>query len=715
MTSTSDSSASVNTGALSRLLATSEPEAGAEERPEILLSAVLDAATEGLIVVSDAGQVLTYNDRFVEIWGVPRQTLLTRDASRVLAAQISCLSDPADFVGTVEAVSGGAMTAEGACRFTDGRVVEWEARPVEVAGRTVGRVWTYRDVTERVRAFELLHESEERFRIFADSAAYGLAMHQGRELTYANPAVSQVAGYSIEELLTMPFWELVPLADRERVRERGAARLQSLTPSGDRYEGSVLRKDGQVRLVEFGVSTMRLRDKQTVVVTLVDVTDRRRAEAEALHLASHDQVTDLPNRASFRTRTDAAIEEARRSGAEVSLAIVGLDRFKSANFLGHRLGDLVLQEAGRRLYSLVRPADVVARLGSDEFALLLRGCDKGSTFVLSQHIVARLREIYRVSDDNEIFLSASVGTATFPQDAADAGELLRHANIALLAAKERGKDQSVAFEADLTGDADARQEMNRLLHRSLRDHAFFLEYQPIARTHDLGVTGFEALVRSKDLLGRRVPPNAFIPIAEATGLVVPLGRIILDLALAAIRELNLLRATPLRVAINASAIQFRHPAFVSDIKSGLDRHGLPASALAVEITETNALTDPEGTHRVLRELRAAGVSISLDDFGTGFASLDLLRSLPLDVVKIDGSFIRDVDTDQKQAAIATSVIELSHKLGLRVVAEGVETESQRRFLLDHNCDLIQGYWLARPLSLEGGIEFLKSSERRVRA
>ena len=169
------------------------------------------------------------------------------------------------------------------------------------------------------------------------------------------------------------------------------------------------------------------------------------------------------------------------------------------------------------------------------------------------------------------------------------------------------------------------------------------------------------------------------------------------------------------MAINASAIQLRHPSFVRDIRAGLDKHGLPTSSLAVEITETNALTDPEGTRRVLRELRSAGISISLDDFGTGFASLDLLRSLPLDVVKIDRSFTRDIDSDPTQAAIATSVIELSHRLGLKVVAEGVETESQHRFLLAHGCDLIQGYWLARPLSLSAGIEFLQSRERRVRA
>jgi diguanylate cyclase (GGDEF)-like protein len=509
--------------------------------------------------------------------------------------------------------------------------------------------------------------------------------------------------------------DLLPADDRPERRERAADRILARGDGPSRYETKIRRKSGEIRMVELSISSIRLNDKHAIVVTLVDLTERRKAEAEALRLASHDALTDLPNRAFFRTATEAAVLEARRTGGAVSVALVGLDRFKSANLLGHRLGDLVLQEAARRLFALVRPVDLVARLGADEFAVLLRGCDEGSSIVLSQQIVAQLREPYRVAEDNELFLSASVGAASYPSHASDTAELLRHANIALLAAKERGKDQAVAFESDLTSEAAARLEMNRFLHRSLRDHAFFLEYQPIARTHDLGITGFEALVRSTDLLGRRVAPDAFIPIAEATGLVVPMGRIVLDLALGAIRELNLVRASPLRMAINASAIQLRHPSFVRDIRAGLDKHGLPTSSIAVEVTETNALTDPAGTRRVLSELRSAGVSISLDDFGTGFASLDLLRSLPLDVVKIDRSFTRDIDTDPSQAAIATSVIELAHRLGLRVVAEGVETEGQHRFLLNHDCDLIQGYWLARPLTLPAGIDFLQARERRVRA
>ena len=679
------------------------------------MSAVLDAATDGIIIIGQHGRVLTYNDRFVDIWKMPRVTLMTRDERQVLAALVKNLNDPADFVEHVERMLADEdARAVGLCRLLDGRVVEHETRPVAVMDRLIGRVWTFRDVTDRVRAFEMLHESEERFRIFADSAAYGIVMHQSGEVVYANDAAGRDLGYTAPELIGLKVMDFVPEEDRAAVRERASA--GSLTPGTQvHYETRLRRKDGQIRLVELGVSSIRLKEKTAVVVTMVDMTERRKAEADALHLASHDSLTDLPNRTFFRNSTDAAVTDAIRTNTDVSVILVGLDRFKSANFLGHRLGDLVLQEAGQRLFSLVRPMDLVARLGADEFAVLLKGCDVGSTFVLSQQIVATLREPYRIAEDNELFLSGSVGTATFPHDAADTSELLRHANIALVAAKERGKDQAVAFESELTNEAAARLEMNRFLHRSLRDHAFFLEFQPIARTRDLGITGFEALVRSKDLLGRRVPPDAFIPIAEATGLVVPMGRIVLDLALLAIRELNLRRATPLRMAINASPIQLRHPTFVRDIRAGLDRHGLPTSSLAVEITETNALSDPQGTRRVLRELRTAGVSISLDDFGTGFASLDLLRSLPLDVVKIDRSFTKDIDTDGTQAAIATSVIELSHKLGLRVVAEGVETESQQRFLLARNCDMIQGYWLARPLSLEASLDFLQARERRVRA
>jgi diguanylate cyclase (GGDEF)-like protein/PAS domain S-box-containing protein len=647
---------------------------------------------------------------------MPRALLMTRDERQVLAAQIKHLSEPAEFVEHVDTLNADPdARAQGQLRFLDGRIVEHETRPIWVMDRLIGRVWTFRDITARVRAFEMLHESEERFRIFAESAAYGILMHQDGDVVYANKAAARELGYETNELIGLAMLDLLAEEDRTEIRDRAAARMLGQGPGAGQYETRVRRRDGQIRLVDMGVSTIRLKDKTAVVVTLVDLTERRKAEAEALHLSSHDALTDLPNRTYFRSTTEAAIAEAKRTGAAVSVILIGLDRFKSANFLGHRLGDLVLQEAGQRLFSLVRPIDLVARLGADEFAVLLRGCDFGSCIVLSQQIVASLREPYRIADDNELFLSASVGTASFPQDAGDTAELLRHANIALVAAKERGKDQAVAFESYLTSEAAARLEMNRFLHRSLRDHAFFLEFQPIARTHDLGVTGFEALVRSKDLLGRRVAPDAFIPIAEATGLVVPMGRVVLDLALLATRELNLRRATPLRMAINASAIQLRHPTFVRDIRAGLDKHGLPTSALAVEVTESNALTDPEGTRRVLRELRTAGISISLDDFGTGFASLDLLRSLPLDVVKIDRSFTRDLDTDGTQAAIVTSVIELAHRLGLKVVAEGVETESQQRFLMLRGCDLIQGYWLARPLSLESSLDFLQSRDRRIRA
>ena len=715
MPSSTDSETAHRTGALSRLLA--RPDARAlEEGPETLLSAVLDAAADGIIVISVLGRVLTYNDRFVEIWQVPRVTLMTRDERQVLAALVKSLSEPADFVQHVDDMMADQDgRALGIARLLDGRIIEHETRPVKVMDRLVGRVWTFRDITARVRAFEMLHESEERFRIFADSAAYGIVMHQDGDVVYANESAGRELGYPVSELIGLPVIDFVVEEDKKAVRERATARLRAEGQAPTHYEARIRRKDGEIRLVELGVSSIRLKDKRAVVVTLVDLTERRKAEAAALHLASHDSLTDLPNRTFFRNNTEAALAEAKKTNADVSVILVGLDRFKSANFLGHRLGDLVLQEAGRRLLSLVRPIDLVARLGADEFAVLLKGCDLGSSIVLSQHVVASLREPYRIAEDNELFLSASVGTASFPHDASDTAELLRHANIALVAAKERGKDQAVAFESELTSEAAARLEMNRFLHRSLRDHSFFLEYQPIAHTNDLGITGFEALVRSKDLLGRRVAPDAFIPIAEATGLVVPMGRIVLDLALGAIRALNLLRASPLRVAINASAIQLRHPMFVRDIRAGLDKHGLPPSSLAVEITETNALTDPEGTKRVLRELRAFGVSISLDDFGTGFASLDLLRSLPLDLVKIDRSFTRDIDTDNTQAAIAIAVIELSHKLGLKVVAEGVETESQHRFLLSHHCDLIQGYWLARPLSLDASVEFLQSRERRVRA
>ncbi|MEO5761218.1 MAG: PAS domain S-box protein, partial [Vicinamibacteria bacterium] len=268
MSSTADSSPAHNTGALSRLLAT-DPAVQPDEGPETLLSAVLDAASDGIIVLSPDNRVLTYNDRFVEIWDIPRTTLMTRDERQVVAALIKNLIEPAEFLNHLDTMMADHdARAHGRCRLTDGRVIEHETRPVSVLNRLIGRVWTFRDITTRVRAFELLHESEERFRIFADSAVYGIVMHQEDEIVYANEAAARDLGYNVGELLGMSVMSFIIEEKRVDMAQRAAAQLAGTVPSLNHYETQIRRKDGEVRLVEVSVSSINLINKNTVVMTL---------------------------------------------------------------------------------------------------------------------------------------------------------------------------------------------------------------------------------------------------------------------------------------------------------------------------------------------------------------------------------------------------------------------------------------------------------------
>jgi diguanylate cyclase (GGDEF)-like protein/PAS domain S-box-containing protein len=676
----------------------------------VLLSAVLDSAEEGFLVVDFSGRILTYNDRYARIWNLARTTLDSRDERAVLAGALHQIEDAADFLALIHDLHNRREAESyGTIRFNDGRIVDRYTRPIRVKGEAVARLWSFRDITERVKTSSMLSESEERFRIFADTAAYGILMHQGGSFIYANDAAAAISGYAIHELLEMPYWEVTTSPLRDALRRRGEDRIAGRLTRAERYELPIVTKAGQIRATEVGVSNVRLGGKPTVVATVVDVSERKAAEARAIHYASHDRLTGLPNRNLFRDELAKAIEIARPSGGLVSVVLVGVDRFKAANSLGHRAGDTVLLEVARRLTEVAGETSCVARMGGDEFGILVPGDDPlRDPIGIAEDAASLLRDPYPIGDGTELFLSGSVGLAQFPAAGQDAGALLRHADIALRQAKERGRDQVQAYEPSMSVDADQQLALNRLLHRSLRNGFFFLEFQPIATAAELEIQGFEALLRSRDESGRRLAPEQIIPMAEATGLVVPIGGVVLRGALQAAQAIRAATERSIRVGVNASATQLRHPRFVADILKSLDETGAPAKALAVEVTETNALTDLDSTRRVLAELQERGVSIALDDFGTGFASLDLLRNLPLDLVKIDRSFVRSVETDPAQAAIASSTIALAHKLGLRVVAEGVETEGQRDFLLREGCDFIQGYWLARPMALADSLSWIAS-------
>ena len=421
----------------------------------------------------------------------------------------------------------------------------------------------------------------------------------------------------------------------------------------------------------------------------------RRKSEENEHLALHDNLTGLPNRNLLAARLDEEIEAAERSDHGVGLLLIDLDRFKEVNdTLGHGKGDELLVAVAERLSATVRPVDMVARLGGDEFAVVVHGLSSSAELEeIAERVTAGLSGAADVGGI-DVALSASIGGALYPLQAASAEELLRHADIAMYAAKDAGLEYSL-YSAGLDSHSPSRLAMAAELLKALENDEFVLHFQPVASPLTGEVTAVEALVRWNHPTRGLVLPLDFIPLAEQSGLIRQLTTKVLDLAVAEAASWSV-AGRPLPVAVNLSANDLRTHAVVDDVARTLDRHGVPGHLLQLEVTET-ALLDAPGAVGIVDRLRLLGVRIALDDFGTGYSSLTYLKQLRPAALKIDRSFVHSMTRDAADAEIVRSVVELAHRLSIGVTAEGVETEEHWRFLAELGCDTVQGYFLARPL------------------
>ncbi|TAF83895.1 MAG: EAL domain-containing protein [Curvibacter sp.] len=437
-----------------------------------------------------------------------------------------------------------------------------------------------------------------------------------------------------------------------------------------------------------------------------DISARKAAEAEIERLAFFDALTTLPNRRMLIDRLQHALEASTRNGLHGALLFIDLDNFKVLNdTLGHHMGDLLLQQVAQRLQECVRSADTVARLGGDEFVVMLEELDGDALVAASQaevvakKVLSALNKQFALGNHN-VHSSPSIGVTLFFQHKHNIEELLKRADLAMYQAKGAGRNTLRFFDPDMQAAASERAEMEADLRRALQDEQFVLYYQPVVDQAG-GVTGVEALLRWQHPVRGMVSPATFIPVAEQTGLILPLGRWVLEAACAQLVAWNDGPHTQrLSIAVNVSARQFRHPDFSTHILDLLRTSGANPYRLKLELTESLLLTDFEEAVLKMGELRSIGVSFSLDDFGTGYSSLAYLKRLPLDQLKIDQSFVRDVLTDANDAAIARTILSLAKSLDLGVVAEGVETQGQRDFLLQAGCRAFQGYFFGRPVPVE---------------
>ena len=484
-----------------------------------------------------------------------------------------------------------------------------------------------------------------------------------------------------------------------------------------RYEATYGAGDGR-RDVEAILAPVQAEGRIIGLVGVnIDISERKRAEERMRHLADHDALTGLPNRRRFQDRLAHAISRSRRRDEVMALLLLDLDAFKSVNdAFGHDTGDALLCEVARRLRVERREEDTVARFGGDEFALILEGLRQPTdASLIAGRIMAELRQPFRYRDQ-ELQPCGSIGIALYPGDGRSAGDLLKHADIALYRAKQSGRGEFQHFEAEMRVQVDRRRRIEADLRRALAGGEFTVFYQPIVDLARPRSLSFEALLRWQHPDRGLVLPGEFLQVAEETGLVVPIGQLVLERVAQQTRSWAD-RGVPVgKIAINVADAQFGHGDLDAKVAATLAAEQLPADHLEIEVTEGVFLGRNAGmVEQLLHRLHARGVSIVLDDFGTGHASLTHLRRFPIDKLKIDRTFVRDMLDDPNDAIIVRAIIDLGHSLGIEIVAEGVETRAQLEFLRRHGCDHIQGYLVATPAPAAEALEHASTNGLRALA
>lgn len=564
---------------------------------------------------------------------------------------------------------------------------------------------SYRDVTAIKQAQQQFHLAK--WSIDASLTPMLMADLQGR-LTYANQAALDLWGYAgEEEVLGRNIVEFQEDPQRTRII------LEVLKARGVwRGEGRGKQKSGNGFDVELQAQVVKDQNGAplSILASAIDITDKRKTELQIKKLAYFDSLTGLPNRTLLKDHMELALGQARRLNKFVAVLLLDLDNFKHINdTLGHATGDLLIRSVAERLRTECRTCDTLARWGGDEFVLLLTDLDDiQNTTIATEKFLSLLTEKPFATSECDINTTASIGIALYPQDGQDPETLLKRADTAMYEAKKNGRNGYHFFSLQLAEQAERRHRMEINLRSALKEGEMQLVYQPQIDLGKARITGMEALLRWQNPEEGIISPARFIPLAEETGLIYPLGEWVLQQACRQGAIWQKTEASPLCVAVNLSAKQFHQPDLAKNIKKILRETGLSPHLLELEITESVFLENMEAAIEALTELKKLGVQFSIDDFGTGYSSLSYLKKLPIDRIKIAQEFVRDIDTDEGDKAIIKATIAMAKSLGLKLIAEGVENHQQLAFLLLHGCHAMQGYYFAKPMPAQEVQSFIHS-------
>ncbi len=559
-------------------------------------------------------------------------------------------------------------------------------------GSITGFLHVGTDVTARKQAAEMLRKQSAAMTASMD----GIGILDDRlEFTYVNDSLAKLFGYSYpHELLGRSLCDLYEPHEQVRV----ITSVVPLVHQRGRWRGEAtgLRRDGTLFPQEISLTAL---GNDGMVCVVRDITERTYAEEQIKHLAYHDALTNLPNRLLFKDRLTVALSHANREGSRLAVLFLDLDRFKVINdSLGHNIGDQLLQAVAARVQACVRDSDTVARLGGDEFTVLLPHLHRSDDAApVAQKIIDSIRYPFHI-EGREFFSTTSIGISLYPEDGTDAETLIKNADTAMYQAKELGRDNYQLFNAHVNAKALQRIALEHGLRKALINEEMAVHYQPIFDLRSGRITGMEALLRWTHPHLGSIPPATFIPLAEATGVMIPIGTWALREACRQAKEWHDAGFKQLTLAVNLSVTQLQQIDLVDNVAHILRETGLSPRLLELEITESSAMHSPETSVRTLYDLKKLGLRISLDDFGTGHSSLSYLKRFPIDTLKIDQSFVHDITTDPDTAAIVTAIIAMAHSLRLKVVAEGVEFAEQANFLRRHGCDQMQGFLIKPPVA-----------------
>lgn len=556
-------------------------------------------------------------------------------------------------------------------------------------------------------------------RVFEQSGEAVLITDRSNCIVAVNTAFTRMTGYDREDVLGHdPRLLSSGRSDLEHTQTMWASLKKD-----NHWEGEIWdrRKDGSLFPKWLTISVIRNASGETEnhVACFTDISEKKEAADRLLYLAYHDPLTHLPNRLAFESQIELAIRSCERDNRQVALMLIDIDRFKTVNdTLGHHIGDDLLKSVAKRLRETVRASDIVARLGGDEFVVVLPDIENALTAAsVAGKVLRALGEIHIVGS-NTLYATPSIGISIFPSDGRDSDTLLRNADVAMYHAKSAGRNNYQFYAARMNEAASERLQLENALRQAVasispEQSQFALHFQPQIDAASGQIIGLEALARWQHEILGNIPPSRFIPVAEDTGLIQPLGDWVFWESCRHVRRLKDLGIFGIPVAVNISAQQLRHENLPLTVRGAMACYDLSASDLELEITESTAMQNPEITIAILNQLSDMGIALAIDDFGTGYSSLAYLKHLPIQRLKLDQSFVKDIESDRSDAAICSATIALGHNLGLKLVAEGVETKEQEDFLSNLGCDFMQGYLYSKPLPFEQLLSFIQSHKPEI--